>query len=87
MLSFRVGVVKYTVQDQIDGIDRNPPPLTEPVTVPSARMHSDFVNQPSSNFPVGVVLKVNEFEPRPPGAGLKTVTTAVPIVAMSLAKI
>jgi hypothetical protein len=42
MLSFRVGVVKYTVQAQIDGIDRNPPPLTEPATVPSARMHSDF---------------------------------------------
>jgi hypothetical protein len=33
------------------------------------------------------MVKVNEFELPPPGAGLKTVTTAVPAVAMSLAEI
>jgi hypothetical protein len=33
------------------------------------------------------MVKVNEFELPPPGAGLKTVTTAVPAAAMSLAEI
>jgi hypothetical protein len=33
------------------------------------------------------MVKVNEFELPPPGAGLKTVTAAVPAPAMSLAEI
>jgi hypothetical protein len=33
------------------------------------------------------MVKVNEFELPPLGAGLKTVTTAVPAAAMSLAEI
>jgi hypothetical protein len=33
------------------------------------------------------VVKVKEFELPPPGAGLKTVTAAVPAAAMSLAEI
>jgi hypothetical protein len=39
-----------------------------------------------STAPV-VMVKVNEFELPPPGAGLKTVIEAVPAFAMSLAGI
>jgi hypothetical protein len=52
-----------------------------------------------ANFPVGstaidlgntppvAMVKATEFEVPPPGAGLKTVTEAVPVAAMSLAGI
>jgi hypothetical protein len=33
------------------------------------------------------MVKVDAFEPPPPGAGLKTVTAAVPAAAMSFAEI